>query len=53
MSNSQHGKVIEAESARKTLWVKGKVEEFMLEFRGSKTGSVEEDAGWFDVWTLE
>ena len=51
MSNSQQGKIVEAESAIKTLWGKGKVEEVMLELRGSSTGSVEEDAGWFDLFS--
>jgi hypothetical protein len=51
LSNSQQGKIVEAESAIKTLWGKGKVEEVMLELRGSSTGSVEEDAGWFDLFS--
>jgi len=47
----KQGKIVEAESAIKTLWGKGKVEEVMLELRGSSTGSVEEDAGWFDLFS--
>lgn len=47
----KEGKIAEAESAIKTLWGKGKVEEVMLELRGSSTGSVEEDAGWFDLFS--
>jgi len=51
LSNSQQGRVVEAESAIKTLWGKGKVEEVMVELRGSSTGSVEEDAGWLDLFS--
>ncbi|KAH9306195.1 hypothetical protein KI387_010599 [Taxus chinensis] len=51
MSTSQQNKLAEAESAIKTLWGKGKVEEVMADLRASSTGSVEEDAGWFDLFS--
>lgn len=47
----KQGKVVEAESAIKTLWGKGKVEEVMIELRASSSGSVEEDAGWLDLFS--
>uniref|UniRef100_A0A0D6R2G5 Major facilitator superfamily (MFS) profile domain-containing protein n=1 Tax=Araucaria cunninghamii TaxID=56994 RepID=A0A0D6R2G5_ARACU len=47
----KQGKMAEAESAIKKLWGKGKVEEVMVELRASSTGSAEEDAGWFDLFS--
>lgn len=47
----KQGKIAQAESAIKTLWGKGKVEEVMADLRAGSTGSVEEDAGWFDLFS--
>ena len=47
----KEGKIVEVESTINTLWGKGKVEEVMLELRGSSTGFLEEDAGWFDLFS--
>ncbi|XP_057863120.1 plastidic glucose transporter 4 [Cryptomeria japonica] len=47
----KQGKIAQAEAAIKTLWGKGKVEEVMADLRAGSSGSVEEDAGWFDLFS--
>ncbi|KAJ7518339.1 hypothetical protein O6H91_21G064600 [Diphasiastrum complanatum] len=47
----KQGRTVEAEVALKRLWGKGKVEEAISELRASGTDSVEENAGWADLFS--
>ncbi|KAI3837345.1 hypothetical protein MKW92_049059 [Papaver armeniacum] len=47
----QQGRTAEAERAIKTLWGKERVAEVMHDLRAGSQGSVEPEAGWFDLFS--
>ncbi|KAI3852936.1 hypothetical protein MKX03_029871 [Papaver bracteatum] len=47
----QQGRTADAERAIKTLWGKERVAEVMHDFRAGSQGSVEPEAGWFDLFS--
>ncbi|ERN04021.1 plastidic glucose transporter 4 [Amborella trichopoda] len=47
----QQGKILEAEAAIRTLYGKERVAEVMNDLRASGQGSLEQEAGWFDLFS--
>lgn len=47
----QQGKIPEAEKSIKTLFGKERVAEVMQDLRAAGQGSVEPEAGWFDLFS--
>ncbi|XP_039027526.1 plastidic glucose transporter 4-like [Hibiscus syriacus] len=47
----QKGKILEAEKAVRTLYGKERVAEVMHELRNAGQGSIEQEAGWFDLFS--